>query len=57
VPGIALCLGIALTARLLQALESDPRPPVPRRLVLAILLGMAVRTAWEPGERWRPASA
>jgi uncharacterized integral membrane protein (TIGR00698 family) len=22
--------------------------------VLAILLGMAVRTAWEPGERWRP---
>ena len=55
VPGIALCLGIALTARLLQALEERTLGhPYLDGLVLAILLGMAVRTAWEPGERWRP---
>jgi len=55
VPGIALCLGIALTARLLQALEERTfGHPYLDGLVLAILLGMAVRTAWEPGERWRP---
>ena len=53
--GIALCLGIALTARLLQALEERTLGhPYLDGLVLAILLGMAVRTAWEPGERWRP---
>jgi uncharacterized integral membrane protein (TIGR00698 family) len=54
-PGIALCLGIALTARLLQALEERVLGhPYLEGLVLAILLGMAVRTAWEPGEQWRP---
>src|SRR3712207_1700413 len=53
--GIALCLGLALTARLLQALEERTLGhPYLDGLVLAILLGMAVRTAWEPGERWRP---
>jgi uncharacterized integral membrane protein (TIGR00698 family) len=53
--GIALCLGIALTARLLQALEERALGhPYLDGLVLAILLGTAVRTAWEPGERWRP---
>ena len=42
VPGIALCLGIALTARLLQALEERTlgHPYLDGR-VLAILLGMA----------------
>ena len=55
VPGIALCFGIALTARLLQALEERTLGhPYLEGLVLAILLGMAARTAWEPGERWRP---
>ena len=54
-PGIALCLGIALTARLLQALEERTLGhPYLDGLVLAILLGMGVRTAWEPGELWRP---
>ena len=53
-PGIALCAGIALTARLLQALEERVLGhPYLEGLVLAILLGMAVRTAWEPGEQWR----
>ena len=55
VPGIALCLGIALAARLLQALEERAvGHTYLDGLVLAILLGVAVRTAWEPGERWRP---
>ena len=55
VPGIALCLGIALVARLLQALEERAvGHSYLDGLVLAILLGVAVRTAWEPDERWRP---
>jgi uncharacterized integral membrane protein (TIGR00698 family) len=54
-PGIALCLAIAFTARLLQAVEERTLGhPYLDGLVLAILLGVAVRTAWEPGERWRP---
>jgi uncharacterized integral membrane protein (TIGR00698 family) len=54
-PGIALCFGIALAARLLQALEERTLGhPYLEGLVLAILLGMAARTAWEPGEWWRP---
>ena len=54
-PGITLCIGVAFTARLLQAVEEQTLGhPYLEGLVLAILLGMAVRTAWEPGERWRP---
>jgi uncharacterized integral membrane protein (TIGR00698 family) len=53
-PGLALCLGIALVARLVQALEESTfSHPYLEGLVVAILLGMAVRTAWNPGERWR----
>src|SRR3954451_14261335 len=55
VPGIALCLGIALVARSVQAVEEGLLShPYLEGLVVAILLGMAIRTAWEPGERWRP---
>lgn len=55
VPGMALCLGLALAARLLQALEERTLGhPYLDGLVLAILLGMTVRTVWEPGETWRP---
>lgn len=54
-PGLALCLGIALVARLTQALEESAfSHPYLEGLVVAILLGMAVRTVWDPGERWRP---
>ncbi|HYI83208.1 MAG TPA: hypothetical protein VEX11_08380 [Acetobacteraceae bacterium] len=50
--GITLCVGIALVARLLQALEDGTLGhPYLDGLVLAILLGTAVRTAWEPGSR------
>jgi uncharacterized integral membrane protein (TIGR00698 family) len=54
-PGLALCLGIALAGRLLQAVEERAfAHPYFEGLVLAILLGMAVQTVWAPGERWRP---
>jgi uncharacterized integral membrane protein (TIGR00698 family) len=53
VPGVALCLLVAAGAVLLAMAEQrllgrawlEP-------LVLAILLGTAVRTAWNPGARW-----
>jgi uncharacterized membrane protein YadS len=55
VPGIALCLGVALVARSVQAVEERLLShPYLEGLVVAILLGMAIRTVWEPGERWRP---
>src|SRR3954451_22716563 len=53
-PGLTLCLGIALVARLTQALEESAfSHPYLEGLVVAILLGMAVRTVWNPGEQWR----
>src|SRR6476659_6265724 len=53
--GIALCVVIAVAATVAGSVEHalagrawiEP-------LVLAILLGAAVRTAWTPDERWRP---
>ncbi|MBE7217973.1 MAG: putative sulfate exporter family transporter [Caulobacteraceae bacterium] len=54
-PGVALCAAVTLGAAALQALEQRV---VGRAwlesLVLAILLGAAVRTSWTPGARWRP---
>ena len=53
-PGLVLCLAIALAARLVQALEETAfGHPYLEGLVVAILIGMAVRAAWDPGERWR----
>jgi uncharacterized integral membrane protein (TIGR00698 family) len=54
-PGLVLCIAIALAATAFGAAEHalagrawlEP-------LVLAILLGAAVRTAWTPDVRWRP---
>jgi uncharacterized integral membrane protein (TIGR00698 family) len=53
-PGVALCVAITLAAIATGSLEHalagrawiEP-------LVLAILLGAAVRTAWTPGPRWK----
>jgi uncharacterized integral membrane protein (TIGR00698 family) len=54
-PGLALCFVIVLAARLLQALEIRVfGHPYLEALVIAILLGAALRTSWEPGELWRP---
>ncbi len=55
VPGIALCAAITLAALGLQALEElwAGRPYL-EALVIAILLGTVVRTAWTPDSRWAP---
>jgi uncharacterized integral membrane protein (TIGR00698 family) len=54
-PGICLCVLIAAAAYALQALEIQRfgRPWL-EALVLAILLGTAVRTGWSPGPTWLP---
>ncbi len=53
-PGIALCIGVTLLSALLQIGEERVfGHPYIEALVIAILLGMAVRTAWAPGPRWR----
>lgn len=52
-PGIALCVAIALVAIGLQTLEEHfTGRPYLEALVIAILLGTAVRTAWTPGKTW-----
>ncbi len=57
-PGILLCVGIALVANLLQAIESGVAgQPYLEALVLAILLGAIVRAAWTPGPRGSPGIA
>jgi len=57
-PGVALCVAISIVSWLVGAAELalagrawiEP-------LVVAILLGAMVRTAWDPPERWRPGIA
>jgi uncharacterized integral membrane protein (TIGR00698 family) len=54
-PGIVVCIAITIAAILLQAVEVRfAGQPYLEALVLAILLGVAVRTAWIPGPRWHP---
>ena len=54
-PGVLLCILVTGVATLLQAVEVRlAGEPYLEALVLAILLGVAVRTAWEPGPSWRP---
>jgi uncharacterized integral membrane protein (TIGR00698 family) len=52
-PGLALCLVIAAVSWLLDGLEARVfgRAYV-EAIVLAILVGAAVRTVWTPGDRW-----
>ena len=53
-PGIALCLAVTLLSMGMQVLEEGSLGhPYVEALVIAILLGMAIRTAWTPGTRWR----
>jgi uncharacterized integral membrane protein (TIGR00698 family) len=57
-PGIGLCVGITLVAVGLQVLEEHwTGRPWLEALVIAILLGTAVRTAWTPDQRWLPGIA
>lgn len=54
-PGIVLSVAVTLAALALQSVETAVfgRPWL-EALVLAILVGTAVRTAWTPGARWLP---
>lgn len=54
-PGVALCLAVTLAATAVQATEARlfGRAWLDA-LVLAILIGAAVRTAWTPGAAWAP---
>ena len=54
VPGLALCVAISAAGYVLQQLEllTFGRAWI-ETLVLAILVGAAVRTAWIPGARWK----
>lgn len=54
-PGLFLCGVITAVGYALQQAElaASGRAWI-EALVLAILVGAAVRTAWTPGERWRP---
>jgi len=54
-PGVLLCTAITIAATLLQMTEIHlVGQPYLEALVLAILLGAAIRTAWKPGTRWMP---
>lgn len=53
-PGLALCVAVTAAAMLLEQVEADVFGRAwLEALVLAILLGTVVRTAWTPGVRWR----
>ena len=58
IPGLALCLAITAVSMLAQGFEAGlfGRAWL-EALVIAILLGTAVRTVWTPGPRWRPGIA
>jgi uncharacterized integral membrane protein (TIGR00698 family) len=54
-PGVVVCLAIAIAAMLLQQAEVYfAGQPYLEAIVLAILLGVAIRTVWVPGPRWTP---
>jgi uncharacterized integral membrane protein (TIGR00698 family) len=54
-PGLAVCAAITLIAVLLQDIEVHfTGQPYLEALVLAILLGVAIRIVWTPGPRWQP---
>ena len=55
VPGLLLCLTVTGAALLLERVEAAAFGATwLEALVLAILVGTAVRTAWSPGARWLP---
>ncbi len=57
-PGVALCIAVSLAAMALERAElAALRAKWLEALVLAILVGTAVRTAWAPGRRWNPGIA
>ncbi len=54
IPGITLCILITLLSLAIQSLEERAfAHPYVEALVIAILLGMAIRSFWRPSERWQ----
>ena len=52
-PGLMLCLGVSAIAIALERIEAAAFGRVwLEALVLAILVGTAIRTAWTPGKQW-----
>lgn len=52
-PGLLLCIGVTLIAEILERVEARVAGGTwLEALVLAILVGTAVRTAWQPSARW-----
>ena len=52
--GVALCAVVTLAAVTIQAVEERlAGHPYVEAIVIAILLGTAIRTIWEPGHRWQ----
>ena len=52
-PGLLLCITVTAIATALQLIEVRlAGEAYLEALVLAILLGVAIRTAWTPGDRW-----
>jgi uncharacterized integral membrane protein (TIGR00698 family) len=57
-PGVLLCIVITIGAMLLEAVEIHfLGAPYLEPLVLAILLGVAIRTVWKPSAKWIPGIA
>ena len=53
IPGIALCGGVTIVSLGVQWIEERFfAHPYVEALVIAILLGMVIRTAWQPSARW-----
>ncbi|MGO9948145.1 MAG: YeiH family protein, partial [Steroidobacteraceae bacterium] len=54
-PGVVLCIAITIAALLLQGVEVRfAGQAYLEALVLALLIGVALRTVWKPGPRWDP---
>ena len=54
-PGAVVCIAITTAALLLQQAEIYfAGGPYLEAIVLAILLGVAIRSVWQPGPRWTP---
>jgi uncharacterized integral membrane protein (TIGR00698 family) len=57
-PGILLCVAITIAATLVERLEvAITGSRYLEALVIAILIGVAVRAYWTPGEAWKPGIA
>lgn len=52
-PGVILCVAVTVVAKLLEHMEVGfTGQPYIEALVLAIVLGVIIRTAWTPGPTW-----